>query len=117
MEKREKKDGKREGRDGDRRRDRKDRNKSGSPDRRDGDNRRRDRKGRDSDSDSDSDDGMAREYWNKFARMDYRQYSQGYRHAEPGVTDEQIKDSFLWGDKNGDFMLNFHEFKRMVAVS
>jgi hypothetical protein len=102
---------KRDGRDrkdrGDRKRE--DRRKSGSPGR-DG----RGRKGKDSDSDSDND--MAREYWNKFARMDYGQFAKGYRHAEQGVTDEEIRDSFLWGDKNGDFELNYHEFKRMITV-
>lgn len=77
---------------------------------------KRGRKDRDSDSDSDSDGDMAREYWNKFARMNYRQFAQGYRHAEPGVTDEQIRDSFLYGDKNGDFELDFHEFQRLVAM-
>jgi len=89
-----------------------DRRKSGSPGR--GGKGRKGRKGRD--SDSDSDDDMAREYWNKFARMDFGQFAKGYRHAEQGVTDEEIRDSFLWGDKNGDFELNFHEFKRMITI-
>lgn len=44
-----------------------------------GEKKERDGKGKrgrkDRDSDSDSDDDMAREYWNKFARMNYRQFA------------------------------------------
>jgi hypothetical protein len=73
------------------------------------------RRGRDRDSDSDSED-MAEEYWNRYARMNFKQFAQVYRHVEPGVTDEQIRDHFLLGDKNGDFELDFNEFDRLVAM-
>lgn len=52
-----------------------------------GSDSKKDGKRRGGDSDSDSED-MAEEYWNRYARMNFKQFSQGYRHAEPGVTDE-----------------------------
>lgn len=89
----------------------------GDSDEREGRDDRRGRGDRDSKRGrGDRDGGMAQEYWNKYARMSYKQFAQGYRHAEHGVTDEQIRDTFLYGDKNGDFELSFHEFQRLVAL-
>merc|ERR1719203_97643 len=71
----------------------------------------------DSDSSSSSDEGVdAQDYWNRYARMDYSHFRDGYQHADPSVTDEQVKDTFLYADKNRDFQLQYHEFERIVAL-
>jgi hypothetical protein len=85
--------------------------KSDDRDRRDIMSEKRDRRNRDDDKDD-----MAQEYWNSFARMSFSQFAAGYQHAEPGVTDEAVRDSFLFGDTDGNFELSWHEFERLVAV-
>jgi hypothetical protein len=71
----------------------------------------------DSDSSSSDDEGVdAQEYWNRYARLDYSQFRDGYHHADPSATDEEVRDTFLYADTNRDFQLQYHEFERIVAL-
>jgi hypothetical protein len=48
--------------------------------------------------------------------MSLQQFSEGYSHAEPDVTDDQIIDSYLRSDSNGDSELSYDEFNRLVKM-
>lgn len=58
----------------------------------------------------------AKDMYNKFARSDpnkgmsYDEFAEGYRFADPGVTDAMIDEAFMSGDQNQDYVLDHKEF-------
>lgn len=58
----------------------------------------------------------AGKYWSQYAvsgMMGYGSFSEGYRQAEPEVTEDQINKTWGSADKDGNGMLDLAEFMDM----